>query len=98
VVVMIFHEMETWSRWASPDSVSAVAQVVVDAMDAWPIRMCGNWEIADLTPWCSSVWAWPVQWSQAAALASAELAIICHIWPEPLNEVLRPVPTRNRPR
>jgi hypothetical protein len=57
---MLLCEIKAWSRWASPDSIDAVAQVVVDAMNAWPMRMCGNRELDDLAPWCPSVWAWPV--------------------------------------
>jgi hypothetical protein len=87
---MRFYEIEAWLRWASPYSISAVAQVAVDAMNAWPMRICGSRELADLAPWCPSVWAWPAQWSEAAALAAAEMAIVCHIWPGLLDEVLRP--------
>ena len=54
------------------------------------MRICGSRELAELAPWCPSVWAWPAQWSEAAALAAAEMAIVCHIWSDPLNEVLRP--------
>jgi hypothetical protein len=82
--------MKAWSRWASPVSINVVAQVAVDAMVEWPMRMCGNRELADLAPWCPSVWEWPGRWSEAAALAAAELAIVCHIRPDSLNEVLRP--------
>jgi hypothetical protein len=88
VVAMIRREMEAWSRWASPDSVSAVAHVAIDAMHAWPTRMSGNWELADLAPPCPCVWEWPTRRRQAAALAAAEMAIVCHIWPEQLDEVL----------
>jgi hypothetical protein len=87
---MLFREIVAWSRRASPYSINSVAQVAVDAINAWPMRDCGNRELADLAPWCPSVGAWPVQWSAAAALAAAEMAIVCHIWPDPLNEVLRP--------
>jgi hypothetical protein len=91
VVAMIRREVEAWSRWASPDSVSAVAHVAIDAMHAWPMRMWANREFADLTPLpCPSLQNWPTHWTHAAALAAAEMAIVCHIWPEPLDEVLRP--------
>jgi hypothetical protein len=75
---MIRREMEAWSRWASPDSVSAVAQVAIDAMYAWPMRMWANREFADLTPLPSpSLHNWPTHWTHAAALAAAEIAIPC---------------------
>jgi hypothetical protein len=91
VVAMIRREIEAWSRWASPDSVSAVAHVAIDAMHMWPMRMGANRELADhLEPLCPCIWEWPMRWRQAAALAAAEMAIVCHIWPDQLNEVLRP--------
>jgi hypothetical protein len=83
---MIRREMKAWTRWASPDSVSTVAHVAIDAMYAWPTHMG-----ADLTPPpCPRLREWPTHWTHAAALAAAEMAIVCHIWPEPLDEVLRP--------
>jgi hypothetical protein len=95
---MTYREIKAWSRWASQESINAVAQVAVDAMDAWTMRTFGDSELTDLAWWCPSIWAWPVQWSEAAALAAAETAIVCNIWPDQLNEVLRPVPTRSRSR
>jgi hypothetical protein len=93
---MIRREMEAWSRWASPDSVTDVALIAVDAMGAWPM-WCSNRELDDVAPWCPSAWEWSARWTEAAALAAAELAIICSIWPDQLNEVLRPERTVHRP-
>jgi hypothetical protein len=85
---MLSHEIKAWSRQAAPDAVKAVAEVAIDAMNAWPIRMCGNRELVDLAPWCPSLRGQSARWSQAAALAAAEMAIVCSVWPEPLNEAL----------
>jgi hypothetical protein len=96
---MIAHEIVIWSRWAAQGSVNAVAQVAADAMAEWPMRMCGDQELDDLAPWRQSGWvALPARWHEAAALAAAEMAIICHIWPEPPDEVLRPARTIRRSR
>jgi hypothetical protein len=93
---MLLCEMKAWSRWASPDSVDAVGQVAIEAMGAWPM-WCSNRELDDVAPWCPSVWEWSARWSEAAALAAAEMAIVCHIWLDPLNEVLRPARMVYRP-
>jgi hypothetical protein len=82
---MLFCEINAWLRWAAPESLNTVVHAAVDAMDAWP--MCGN---PDLAPLCRPIWVWPIEWSEAAAQAAAEMAIVCHIWPDSLDEVLRP--------
>jgi hypothetical protein len=96
---MIAHEIVIWSRWAAQGSVNAVAQVAIDAMAEWPMRMCGDQELDDLAPWRQSGWvACRRDGMRAAALAAAETAIICHIWPEPPDEVLRPARMIRRSR
>jgi hypothetical protein len=87
---VISQEILVWARWADRDSVAAVAQVAIDAMTEWPMRMVDHQELADLVPWRRDGWIWPVGWNETPALAAAEMAIICHIWPEPPDEVLRP--------
>ena len=52
--------------------------------------MSGGQELTDLAPRYQSGWVWPARWIEAAAQAAAEMAIVCHIWPAPLDEVLRP--------
>ena len=89
---MIAQEIMVWSHWATQGSVNAVVQVAVDAMVEWTMRMCGDQELADLAPWRQSGWVSPARWDEVAALAAAELAIICNIWPESPDEVLRPTP------
>jgi hypothetical protein len=58
-------------------------------MYAWPMRMGAD----HLTPLCPCVWDLPMRWRAAAAAAAAEMAIVCHIWPDQLDEVLRPART-----
>jgi hypothetical protein len=69
---MGYAEIETWSRWASPDVVAQAQQRAQQVRERYLRRGCAEDE------------------ALAAGHVTLELAVICHIAPQPLDVVLRP--------
>jgi hypothetical protein len=61
------------------------------AMEGWHWQFCDLHEQADLEPWSGGRFIFPEVAAGWAGTAAGELAIICRIWPDSLDDVLRPV-------
>lgn len=82
-------EIETWSRWASPATVAAVDDYARFTRDDWRRRLPDPGELLALLDWCGGSIVVELA-ARAAALAAIELAVILHVYPRPLDLVLRP--------
>ena len=89
---MTLAEFEAWWGAASAESVEAVTHVACMAMDDWVNRAGLAIELADLQPWRRSAACicvdCAVRAAEAAALAAAEVELVCLIWPWPLDRPL----------
>lgn len=84
-------EIATWSAWASPATVVSVDALTRAVRDDWRRRILRDpEEMLALMPWCPGGLIVSELAARAAAQAAAELAVVWHIWPRPLDDVLRP--------
>lgn len=87
-------EIAAWSERAPVKHVQDAGQAGLDAQLYWLGRVHSRIERSDLAPWCEDGWIVPRIAAKAAGKAASELAIICAIWPTPIDDVLRPVAKR----
>jgi hypothetical protein len=83
---MLDAEMKAWARTACPQTIITINAAASAVQSDWASRLRGDvFELVSLMPYGSEGNVDP----RAAQLASIELAIICDIWPKPLDDVLR---------
>jgi hypothetical protein len=83
-------EIDTWSRWAAPNVVIRVDGYSRITRDQWRRGLLYPGELIALMDWCPGGCFAPELLARAAARAAIELAVICHVHPQPLEPVLRP--------
>ncbi len=87
---MLLCEINAWSCWAAVESVAAVERAGIVALADWPRRIQQPAELEALEPFTARGLIYPGVATQAAGDAAVELAIVVSIWPESLDDILRP--------
>jgi hypothetical protein len=86
---MLDSEIRTWARTANPETVIAIGVQASKDRDDWASRMRRDaQEMLEAMPHCTGR-VTPTHCLRAAQLASIEMAVVCDIWPKPLDDVLR---------
>jgi hypothetical protein len=86
-------EIEAWVT-AGPGAVeraTAVRSAVLLAHADWLHRMQDQYEVRDLAPWCPAGCVLFAPAARTASIAAAELAVVCAVWPRPIDAALRRV-------
>ncbi len=82
-------EIAAWQEWAAPESVMEVARVGIAAMEDWAERITSPIERSHLGQYCLIPLLFPLTVAERAANCAVEVAIVCSVWPEPLDGILR---------
>ena len=83
-------EVDAFARWASPDTMQAVGSAGIAAQRDWLVLVLLPWELHHGAPYRRCPMIFPGAAARAAGIAAAEVAVVCRIWPDSLDEVLRP--------
>lgn len=83
-------EIVHWSLWACEDSRAQIGPAGMAARDDWVVSINLADELQALRVCGIKRRMTPNLAAEAAANAAVEVAIVCSIWPERLDDVLRP--------
>ena len=74
-------EIEGWFAADPKGRVQVISQAADAAFVDWMSRIARKSELHDIAYWCRTRRIMPTTAAQAAAVASAELSVLCEIWP-----------------
>ncbi len=89
--------MQAWLAAAPAERALAVRRAVVLTHADWLERIECPAELYDLAVWSLSGLILPTTAARAACTAAAELAIVCAVWPGPVDLALRAPRLRRLP-